>query len=1316
MKIILSLISFLLFISCNTSPSIESKTNDVSTYGELDNPILTAKLENNNSISIYRNNAEDPILIQNGSMDHRPYIHPIVSPDGKGILTEYSPGHHKHQTGLYWGFTRINGTGADEETLKEWFYKKDKTEEIKTQIGRDFFHHPTKDMYGDSTQYWIREDLRLIKSNGEEVIWETVYNMLDEKGSTIMVETQKWTMSVLEDKYILDLEWIGDAETDVTIGKFEYGGLFLRMPWFKGIKGEVVNAARNKNTAGEGKRAPWVDVGMEIKGMDKWGHIAIFDHPTNGGFPQPWRIDGNMGVGPSRAILGDWNIPKGSMEIIRHRFIVYTGELNDKQLMEEYVDYGGERATWVLWDIAQEEGKKEKFLNPQEAVDNMTIKDGYNVNAWASEPMITQPMAFCWDDKGRLWIAENRDYETRRTGFANDGNSRILILEDTDGDGKADDIKVYLEGIPFPSAIAVGFDGLFLGAPPHLLFVPDKDQDDVGEMDDVEILLTGWGIRDRHETINSLHWGPDGWIYGLEGFATPSVIRKPNPDTKLYGHKDEFPADLLDADGVDINGGVWRYHPTKKEFEVVAHGFSNPWGIDYDAKGQLFISACVIPHLFHVVPGGIFHRQGGKHFNPYVYSDIRTIVNHRHRSAHGGARVYLSDAFPEEQQGRLFMANIHENAVLSDVLESKGSGFVAHHGDDFMMANNAQWIGFSMELGPDGSLYVLDWHDADICGNDVVHKDTGRIFRISPETSLAKEWDGRYEDVRLLSDLELVRLQENKSSWHARRARIVLQHRASKGKINGDAINLIKNMVNTHTNSDYRLRALWTGHVSGIFTNEDLLSLLDDKDEYIRAWTIQLLSEDKNLSKSALEKFASMAEKDDSPVVRLYLAGSLQRMTLDDRWEISEELIKHEEDKTDHNIPHMIWFAIEPMVPHNPERALDLAKVSKIPMLTEYIAWRLSDASQLELLVSSLNISNPASENLMKGMLSGLEGLFDVKAPDNWRAALLGLESDPVLAKSAQAIDRKFGSIKAINEALANLKDKNESVEKRREALNSLANQRRQELEGVLPELIDEPELRIDAIRALSSIQIDASWRSERDLAWKLIERYNEFSSMEKLEIVQTLASRSSYGWRLTRAIRDGMVPKRDVPAYVARQLHRVVGSGFLETWGQISKVSNEKIASYEKYSDLLSADAINSANIQAGKTTYDGLCGACHVMYGEGGKIGPDLTGSNRTNIEYLLNNIVDPNSDLQDDYRMVLVTTRDGRTYAGNIISESDRTLTLRIVGQDQVIISKSDIQSKEVQTVSMMPEGMLDFLTDREVIDLIGFLQTNSDAALD
>ena len=182
----------------------------------------------------------------------------------------------------------------------------------------------------------------------------------------------------------------------------------------------------------------------------------------------------------------------------------------------------------------------------------MTLIDGFEVNAWASEPMITQPMAFCWDDRGRMWIAENRDYESRGSGFSNFGDSRILILEDTDRDGVADDMKVFSEGIPFPAAIAVGFDGLFLGAPPNLLFIPDRDGDDKGDMDDLEILLTGWGIRDRHETINSLHWGPDGWLYGLEGFATPSKIRKPNGKGRLYGHKEPFPEDLLEADGVDI--------------------------------------------------------------------------------------------------------------------------------------------------------------------------------------------------------------------------------------------------------------------------------------------------------------------------------------------------------------------------------------------------------------------------------------------------------------------------------------------------------------------------------------------------------------------------------------------------------------------------------------------------------------------------------------------------------------------------------------------------------------------------------------------
>ena len=486
----------------------------------------------------------------------------------------------------------------------------------------------------------------------------------------------------------------------------------------------------------------------------------------------------------------------------------------------------------------------------------MTTVPGYAVKAWAGEPMIEQPMAFCWDDRGRLWVAENLDYETRGRGFSNSGKSRILILEDTNRDGVADSRKVFMEGIVFPSALAVGFDGVFVGAPPNLLFVPDRDGDDKADTADIEVRLTGWGIQDRHEVLNSLHWGPDGWLYGLQGFATTSKIRKPAGKGRLYKPGEPFPDDILKGEGVDINGGVWRYHPTKDRFEVVAHGFSNPWGIDYDAKGQLVMSACVIPHLWHVVPGGIYQRQGGQHFNPYVYSDIQTIADHRHRSAHGGARVYQSDAFPASQQGRVFMANIHEHAVLSDVLERKGSGFTARHGEDFVMANNAQWVGFSMEIGPDGALYVLDWHDADICGADVLHHETGRIFRIAPTESHADRLagpllgpaDDERRRARGAAD-EPERLARAPGARHPAGPR--REGHARRPQTRADLLQMFR----TDTNPDWRLRAMWALHVTGGWTPDELIATLSDRDEHIRAWAIQLLCEDGTPSPKAIELF-----------------------------------------------------------------------------------------------------------------------------------------------------------------------------------------------------------------------------------------------------------------------------------------------------------------------------------------------------------------------------------------------------------------------------------------------------------------------------
>ncbi|MEM7655863.1 MAG: PVC-type heme-binding CxxCH protein [Bacteroidota bacterium] len=1181
---------------------------------------------------------------------------------------------------------------------QKWFYRPDKPSDIQSGVGRDFFHHP-----GEG--YWRREGVKVLQAEGAEVSWQTVYWMLGEAGDSLLRETQTWTLTEAEGKYLLSLDWQGEAPKDFTVNEFEYGGMFLRMPWEKSTPAQVVNAARQRDQQANRKQAMWLDVGMEIEGLDQWGHLTIFDHPENEGFPTAWRVDGQYGVGPCRAISGDWQIKAGESLSFQHQLVVYTGELSDVEMNERWAEFAGDDGMYnkaALWSIAQKEAREAVFLSPEAAVQEMTLKEGYEVNAFASEPMITQPMAFCWDDRGRLWIAENRDYESRGHGFSNSGDSRILILEDTDRDGVADKRTVFLEGIPFPSAIAVGFGGLYLGAPPNLLFVPDRDGDDKADEADIQVLLTGWGIRDRHETINSLHWGPDGWLYGLEGFATPSKIRKPADGGRIYRAKEAFPEDLLEADGTDINGGIWRYHPVKDRFEVVAHGLSNPWGIDHDAKGQLFISACVIPHLFHIIPGGIYQRQGGSHFNPYVYRDIQTIVDHRHRSAHGGARIYQSDAFPAEQKGRIFMANIHEHAVLSDILNPNGSGFTASHGEDFLQANNGQWIGFSMEIGPEGGLYVLDWHDADICGKEVLNKETGRVYRIMPTESQAQDFPGRYEDLKQFSDLQLAQLQESPSDWHARRSRLILQERAVDKNISTEAAEFLHEVLASSPSPDHQLRALWALHLATEITREQLLSLTENADPYLRGWAVQLLCEDGTPSPDEMERFLVMAQNESSPVARLYLTAALQRIAPDQVLALAGPLTQYAEDQDDPNLSFMLWFGIEPQVVKQPGKALEIAGNSQVPILSELIARRLVDGEKSEALVQALGERGGNQKAMLQGMLAALNGRSNLHPPANWEATYALLQQDRSLASLATQVSQQYGDAAAIAGLWQELKDANNTAAQRQAAIRLLAQQKDGQLLDQLPGLLQDPTLRTEAIRAVAQYE-------DKQLGQLLLDQYEKSEVEEQEEIIQTLASRAGYGYQLAYAIKDEQIPRSDIPAYLVRQLRRVVGNGFVEIWGPIDALQADKQASYATYQALLTDEALADANPAAGKALFQQQCGACHQLYGEGGQIGPDLTGSNRTNTAYLLGNLIEPSSEIQDDYRLVFVTTQDGRTYSGNVIGESDRQLTMRIAGQGEVILSQSDVLSREVSPNSLMPEGLLDQLSEQEVLDLIGYLKT-------
>ena len=398
-------------------------------------------------------------------------------------------------------------------------------------------------------------------------------------------------------------------------------------------------------------------------------------------------------------------------------------------------------------------------LSGEMAAKAMTLPDGFKIQLAASEPDIVRPISFTFDARGRLWVVEGHTYPIPAP--EGKGKDRILIFEDSDGNGSLDKRKVFMENLNLVSGIEVGMGGVWLCAAPYLLFIPTDFEKDV-PTGEIQKILDGWGTQDTHEVLNNLRWGPDGWLYGVHGVFTHSKVGKPGTP---------------ENERIKINAGVWRLHPSTHQFEVFAEGTSNPWGIDFNDYGHAFITVCVIPHMYHVIQGARYERQAGKSFNPYTYDEIKTIADHKHyvgergphagnfRSAavggghaHAGAMIYLGgSSWPAEYRNVIFMNNINGARLNNDLLTKKGSGYVASHKNDFLAMNDSwsQWL--NLKYDPSGSVFAIDWYDKNQCHStnpDVHDKTMGRIFKIS-----YKKDSFIHVNLYKASDMELVNYQ-----------------------------------------------------------------------------------------------------------------------------------------------------------------------------------------------------------------------------------------------------------------------------------------------------------------------------------------------------------------------------------------------------------------------------------------------------------------------------------------------------------------------------------------------------------------------------
>jgi len=581
-------------------------------------------------------------------------------------------------------------------------------------------------------------------------------------------------------------------------------------------------------------------------------------------------------------------------------------------------------------------------ISAAEAPRHMTVPPGFRVSLFAGEPDIVQPIAFAFDDQGRMWVAECFSYPNWiRDGKA--GRDRIVILSDPQNTGHFTERKVFADHLTNVSGLELGFGGVWVCSAPNLLFIPlDKENDKPAGP--AQVLLDGWSLDAKHNVFNRLTWGPDGWLYGCHGILATSKVGRPGTP-----NDQRTPMDC----------GVWRYHPTRHTFEVFAWGTTNPWGLDWDDYGQMFITNCVIKHLFHVVQGAHYQRMYGVDLNPNVYNLMESCADHIHWAggdwttsrtgsdnakaggghAHAGCMVYLGDNWPAEYRNDVFMCNIHGNRVNHDILEHKGSGYVAHHGTDFLLANDPWFRGLNLAYGPDGGVYVSDWCDTGECHNyDRVDQTNGRIYKVTwgdvkPANS----------DLSALSDEQLVDLQLHHNDWFVRHARRLLQERRAAGKLGGGAAEKLRAILDGKLDVTRKLRALWTLHDIRALSEPQILGgPLNSQQPYLRAWAIQLALENQQPSDALISKLTEMAGGDASPIVRLYLASGLQRLPPPRRWGIATALCSHAEDASDQNLPLMIWYGIEPMVATDRGRAAELLVKCKIPIVRESIARRLA--------------------------------------------------------------------------------------------------------------------------------------------------------------------------------------------------------------------------------------------------------------------------------------------------------------------------------------------------------------------------------------
>jgi putative heme-binding domain-containing protein len=955
-------------------------------------------------------------------------------------------------------------------------------------------------------------------------------------------------------------------------------------------------------------------------------------------------------------------------------------------------------------------------LPPAEAMKRMKAAADLRLEQVLAEPAVTQPVFMDFDERGRLWVVQYRQYpfpaglkilsEDRHLRATYDkvppppphhfkGRDKITIHEDTRGTGVFDKHKTFVDGLNIATSCTRGRGGVWILNPPYLLFYPDKNNDDLPDGDPV-VHLEGFGLEDTHSCANSLQWGPDGWLYACQGSTVSGNV-------KHYG--------VNEAVVHSMGQLIWRYHPESRRYEIFAEGGGNAFGLEIDSKGRIYSGYNGgNTRGFHYVQGGYYLKGFNKHgplSNPYSFGYFPAMKHPPVPRFTHDFIIYEGAALPRQYHGHLFgVVPLLSHVVCSEV-KPDGSSFQTRDVSHPLTSADTWFRPVNIKVGPDGALYVADMYEGQIAHlrhhEGKIDISNGRIYRLqNPEAKPLKPFD-----LGKRTTPELVELLRHQNKWFRRTALRLLGDRKDQA-----AIPLLRKMLSSPSGQDC-LEALWGLNLCGGFNEELALKTLEHKDPFVRLWTVRLLGDAGHISRTEARKLALMARTEPDVAARSQLACTAKRLPAEDALAIVRGLLARSEDNEDIHVPLLLWWAIESKCEANRDRVLEVFRdpaAWKMPLVQKHILHRLmrrfaAAGTRKDLLTcaSLLKLSPDAegSKALMRGFEEAYKGRPLGSLPTELAVALTRFGGTSLVLQVRQK------KSEAITKALTIIGDDKADITERLQYVQIFGEVREPRCVPALLGLVSGTRDEGLRIAALTSLQLYGN----PEVAASVIRHYAKLTDDSRAAAHTLLVTRKAWVTQLLNAVADGAIDKATIPLDVVRKMtvHQDVKIAGLvrKHWGNVEGATTAEMQKQiERLSGVLGT---GKGSPYPGKKLFKDTCAKCHRLFGLGGEVGPDLTSYKRDDIPNMLANIVNPSAEIREGYETYQVTTDDGRVITGLLVDKDPQVVVLRTAEGQRITLRKSQVDEMKPQKKSLMPEDLLKPLTDQQVRDLFAYLRS-------